>query len=91
MNEWHQTYGPQGLHIIGVHSYGNLDQEFVDEHGLTYPLLDDPERATWDQYGMQFYPSWAFIGPDGSLIHRQVGVAILPEVVSYIEDALAAP
>jgi hypothetical protein len=38
---------------------------------------------------MQFYPSWAFIGADGSLVHRQVGKAVIPDVVQYIEGALA--
>ena len=72
-----------------MHGFGSLDQAFVDEFGLQYPLVDDMDRSVWDAYGMQFYPSWAFIGRDGSLIHRQVGVAVLPEVEKYIEEALA--
>ena len=47
------------------------------------------DRDIWEAYGMQFHPSWAFIGPDGSLVHRQVGVAVIPEVEEYIETALA--
>lgn len=56
---------------------------------MQYPIVDDPGRETWSQYGMQFYPSWAFIGADGSVVHRQVGKAVIPDVVQYIESALA--
>lgn len=73
-----------------MHAFGSLDQAFIDEHQLAYPIVDDMGRNIWDDYGMQFHPSWAFIGPDGSLVHRQVGVAILPEVVAYIEEALGS-
>jgi hypothetical protein len=90
LNEWHETYGPQGLTIIGIQGYGELSQSFVDEQGLRYPILDDPARDTWAAYGMQFHPSWAFIGSDGSLVHRQVGQVVLPSVVEYIEEALGS-
>lgn len=74
--------------IIGVQGYGDLSQEYIDEHGLRYPILDDPGRDIWAAYGMQYHPSWAFIGPDGSLVHRQVGQVVQPGLVDLIEDAL---
>lgn len=90
MNEWQQTYGQQGLTIIGVQGYGDLSQSFIDEFGITYPIADDHDRDLWEAYGMQFHPSWALIGADGSLVQRQVGQVVTEEVIALIESELAA-
>jgi hypothetical protein len=90
LNEWHQTYGPDGLTIIGIQGYGDLSQEYIDEHGIEYPIADDHERDIWAAYGMQFHPSWAFIDASGSIVHRQVGKVITPLATELIEEAVGA-
>ena len=52
-------------------------------------MAEDSDRDTWDAYGMVVYPSWAFINPDGSLAHRQAGVATGDATLALIEQALA--
>jgi hypothetical protein len=88
LNEWQQTYGQQGLTIIGIHGYGDLSPGYIDEFGITYPIADDQDRDIWEAYGMQFHPSWALIDADGSLVQRQVGQVVTDDVIALIESEL---
>jgi hypothetical protein len=90
LNTWHATYGPQGLVIIGVSQQTSLGPlgDTVAELGITYAVAEDSDRDTWDAYGMVVYPSWAFIDADGSLAHRQAGVATSDATLALIEQAL---
>lgn len=58
---------------------------------MAYPIADDRDLDIWQAYGMQFHPSWALIGADGSLMQRQVGQVVTDEVVALIERELATP
>lgn len=86
MNEWHATYSPLGLKMIGVQGRGDYSTEAVEEFGIEYAAANDPEMQTWDAYGMQTQPSWAFIGPQGDLVQRQVGVVTTDTVRDLIEQ-----
>jgi hypothetical protein len=86
LNEWQATYGPAGLTIIGVQGRGDYSAEAVEEFGIEYPAANDPDMQTWDAYGMRTQPSWAFIGPQGDLIQRQVGRATTDTVRELIEQ-----
>lgn len=61
----------------------------IAELGITYPVAVDEDRDTWDAYGVRAYPSWAIIGPDGELVHRQVGKVTVDAAVELIEQELA--
>lgn len=78
--------------IIGVSQQTSLGPlgDTVAELGISYAVAEDSDRDTWDAYGMQVYPSWAFINPDGSLGHRQAGVVTVDRAVELIEQALAS-
>jgi hypothetical protein len=86
LNEWQATYGPHGLTIIGVQGRGDYSAEKVEDFGIEYAAANDPEMQTWDAYGMRTQPSWAFIGPQGDLIQRQVGVVTTDTVLGLIEQ-----
>ena len=86
LNEWHAQYGPVGLTIIGVQGNGDYSPDAVHEIGIEYPAANDSEMQTWDAYDMQTQPSWAFIGPNGDLVQRQVGVATSDTVLELIEQ-----
>jgi hypothetical protein len=64
-------------------------EDTIAELGITYPVAVDEDRDTWDAYGMRFYPSWAMIGVNGELLHRQVGIVIVDAAVELIEQELA--
>lgn len=86
MNEWHAAYAPAGLTIIGVQGRGDYSADAVQAFGIEYAAANDPDMQTWGAYGMQTQPSWAFIGPDGDLVQRQVGLATSDTVRELIEQ-----
>ncbi|MFW6074511.1 MAG: TlpA family protein disulfide reductase [Chloroflexota bacterium] len=62
-------------------------EDTITELGITYPVAVDSDRDTWEAYGMQFYPSWAVIAPDGELSDRQAG-AVSAGAEEAIQEAL---
>jgi len=60
------------LVVIGVHSpkfAHERDHEALERavvrYGVRHPVLDDPERATWDQYGVRAWPTLYLVDPEG--------------------------
>lgn len=89
---WSEKYAAGGLTIVGVHGYDFTGQtpvaEGVRDYKMTYPVVDDTQKAVWKAYGITSRPSWAVIGKDGALVQRGVGSAITPQVQGRIEAAL---
>ena len=63
---------PQELVVIGVHSpkfVHEADHEAVraavDRYEVHHPVLNDPDLATWRQYGVRAWPTLVVIDPDG--------------------------
>ncbi len=60
------------LVVIGVHSpkfeherdHEALVQAVV-RYNVRHPVLDDPDRATWDQYGVRAWPTLYLVDPEG--------------------------
>jgi thiol-disulfide isomerase/thioredoxin len=60
------------LVVIGVHSpkfeherdHEALEQAVV-RYDVRHPVLDDPDRATWDQYGVRAWPTLYLVDPEG--------------------------
>ena len=58
--------------VVGIHS-----PKFPREHdhaaveraverlGLRHPVLDDPDLATWQQYGVKGWPTLVVVDPEG--------------------------
>ncbi len=101
LDEIQQTYGPEGLTIVGV----DLDEPpevvaaYVGSVGVQYPIwLDDPARAvpdrTRDLYtklGGVGLPTTVFIGRDGVIHGSQVGELSRGVLQSRVEALLALP
>jgi hypothetical protein len=60
----------------------------ADEWGINYPYVNDPQRQTWDTYGLTSHPSFALINPDGSLHDSGAGVVNTDSTVEWIEGHL---
>lgn len=90
MNEWSNTYGSEGLKIIAVHGRGSGRpvSDAVASWGITYPVADDDSGATWQSYDVRATPTFALVGRDGSLLHRQVGKVTTDATAQLIEQAL---
>lgn len=42
-------------------------QSFVDEFGLTFPQVSDPDGVIFADYGVASQPAFAVISPDGAI------------------------
>ena len=74
LESWYSAYHPYGLVIIGVHS-----PEFAFEHvasnvaaaikrlGITYPVVQDNNFATWTNYSNQYWPADYLIDQQGRI------------------------
>ena len=77
---WYQKYASDGLVIVGVHS-----PEFAFEHdtgnvsaaiarfGITYPVAQDNEFATWGAYSNQYWPADYLIDATGHIRAEHFG------------------
>ncbi len=70
-----RLHGPD-FEMLGV----NADQgdravveQFVREHGLTFPVLPDPELQIADRYGVTGYPETFIIDRNGRVVDHQLG------------------
>lgn len=62
-----QNYRDQGLVILAINLQETPDRVmgFVEEFGLTFPVLLDRNGFVFSDYQVQLYPTTFFIGKDG--------------------------
>ena len=92
---WYQKYAAEGLVIVGVHT-----PEFAFEHdtanvqaaithfGLTYPVAQDNEYATWSVYNNEYWPAHYLIDANGHLRATQFGEGNYVQTESDIRSLL---
>ena len=80
LREWNAKYADDGLVIIGVHSpefefekdYSNVLRATQD-NGITWPVAQDNDFETWQNYSNRFWPAKYLIDKEG-VIDRKSGV-----------------
>lgn len=89
--ELQNQYGPQGLQIIGVEA-GDDDKEdiakFVKEMGINYPVLFGKESVGDAYGGIPALPETFFIGRDGKIVDKTLGLHGRAEIEDSIKKAL---
>jgi thiol-disulfide isomerase/thioredoxin len=75
---WYRRYHRDGFTVVGVHTpefpfereAGNV-QRAIGDFGLTYPVVQDNEAATWNAYHNQYWPAKYLIDSSGRvrLVH----------------------
>ena len=96
MREWYQTYGAQGLVVIGNHypefdyeaDLGNLKDAIV-RLNVPYPVAQDNEGKTWSAYDVRYWPSLYLIDKQGNLRYRHIGEGQYQETEAAIRTLLA--
>lgn len=73
----------RGLVVIGMHdpefppSGGEHDRANVQSalvrHGITYPNAQDNDHATWNLYGIRYWPSFVLIDRKGNIRYEGYG------------------
>jgi thiol-disulfide isomerase/thioredoxin len=89
--EFQQQYGPRGLQIVGVAMDDSSKEDiakFAKEMGVNYPVLLGKE-AVGDEYGgVPALPESFFIGRDGKIVDKIVGLKGRSEIEDSIRKAL---
>ena len=86
----YQAHQDEGLIILAVNieEPASRAQAFAEEFGIPFPIVLDPEGRVSDQYQVRNLPSSIFIGRDGIISARWVGM-LTPEVLNkYLERIL---
>ena len=93
--KWWENYKDKGLVIIGVHSpefefekdKNNLSKAITD-FGLTYPIVQDNDFATWRAYENNYWPAKYIIDKDGVIRYTHFGEGSYDETEKVIQDLL---
>ena len=79
------------LVVVGVHS-PKFDHErdhealkrAVARYEMHHPVLDDPDRTTWDQYGVRAWPTLVLVDPAGYAVAAVAGEGNAPALERLI-------
>lgn len=91
LETWYEKYRDDGLVIIGVHTpefdfekdYSNV-QKAVEKYGITYPVVQDNDYATWNAYGNRFWPHKYLVDANGVLRFDHIGEGGYEETESEV-------
>jgi cytochrome c biogenesis protein CcdA/thiol-disulfide isomerase/thioredoxin len=97
LKSWYAAYHRKGLEIIGVHT-----PEFAFEHvtsnvqsavkrlGIAYPVMQDNDYKTWDNYANEYWPAEYLIDKQGHVRHTNFGEGDYDRTESLIRRLLGA-
>ena len=98
IRSWHETYGAQGLVVIGNHYpefpyEADLDnlREALERLDLPYAVAQDNDRETWDAYAVRFWPTLVLIDKRGHLRYQHIGEGAYAETEAAIQALLGEP
>jgi DNA-binding beta-propeller fold protein YncE len=87
---------PTEVAVIGVHSpkfpyCGEHEAVIaaVARHRISYPVLDDPDMVTWQQYGVRGWPTVVVIDPRSHVVGALPGdekIALLHQIVQDLVE-----
>ncbi|MBI2678018.1 MAG: TlpA family protein disulfide reductase [Candidatus Koribacter versatilis] len=90
--EFQKKYADQGLVVLGVaqdDSSKDAIMKFARDMGVNYQVLQG-KNAVGDAYAVQGLPTTVYIGRDGKIIDRVVGLVSKSEIEDNIKLALAS-
>ena len=93
----YQAYRDKGLVVVGVHTpefpfekvTGNV-QTALKRHGITYPVAQDNEYATWKAYRNQHWPAQYIVDQNGKIVFEHAGEGQYDAIERTIQKLLNA-
>jgi cytochrome c biogenesis protein CcmG, thiol:disulfide interchange protein DsbE len=69
LQRWHERIEDRGATVLGVDAFDEIGRAraFVDEYGLTYPMLRDGEGSTRESFGILGFPETFVIDRQGRI------------------------
>jgi peroxiredoxin len=90
MEQLYNELKDQGFTILAVNSQEPLEQvsAFVEEMGMSFPVLLDPAGRVGGLYGVRAIPTTYIIDPQGAIRGRMVGTRewYSPEIISVVRE-----
>ncbi len=79
---------PLGVHSPKFEHEGDAQAviDAVERYGVRHPVLDDPDRATWDAYAVKAWPTLVLIDPLGYIVFDEAGEGHVPRLTTLIEE-----
>jgi len=95
---WDKAYRDKGLTIVGVHSpeftfernASNVARA-LKQNGITYPVAQDNELATWNAWGNQYWPAKYLIDASGHVRYAHFGEGEYDKTEAAIRELLKEP
>jgi thiol-disulfide isomerase/thioredoxin len=97
LKRWYAAFKNQGLEIVGVHTpefpsdrdAGALERSLRGD-GVTWPVVQDNDRATWQAYDNQFWPAFYLVDRRGNIRATHAGEisARYPDAIPGLEARL---
>ena len=96
VREWHKTYSPQGLVVIGNHfpefryeaDLSNL-KDALTRLDVPYPVALDNDGKTWEAYRVRYWPTLFLIDKQGDIRYQHIGEGRYAETETAIQALLA--
>ena len=91
----YESYRDKGLIIVGVHtpefpferSAGNV-QSAITRHGITYPVAQDNDSATWNAWRNQYWPAQYIVDQHGGIVFSHAGEGQYAEIERTVQRLL---
>ena len=95
VTRWYNTYKDKGLVVIGVHTpefafekdTKNV-QDAIDRFNIHYPVAQDNEYATWNNYSNQYWPAEYLIDKSGKIVYVHFGEGNYDHTENAIRELL---
>ena len=95
LNEWYDKYSDKGLVIVGIHT---PEFEFeknpenvksaVQKFGIKYPVLQDNDKETWNEYENRYWPRKYVVDDEGYIRYDHIGEGAYQETEKVIQSLL---
>jgi thiol-disulfide isomerase/thioredoxin len=93
---WYRKYHSDGFTVVGVHTpefpferEASNVQRAIGDFGLTYPVVQDNDTATWNAYHNQYWPADYLIDAQGRVRLVHFGEGSYTETEDGIRSLLA--
>ena len=91
----YEKYRNKGLVVVGVHTpetpferSAASVQAAMKRHGITYPVAQDNDFATWNAYHNRFWPAQYIIDKSGKIEFQHAGEGAYAEIERTIQRLL---
>jgi cytochrome c biogenesis protein CcdA/thiol-disulfide isomerase/thioredoxin len=92
---WNEKYKDKGLVIVGVHTpefefekEAKNVKKAIKDFGITYPVMQDNDYATWNAYNNHYWPAHYLIDKNGVIRDTHFGEGNYDETEKHIQELL---